>query len=253
VLLDLLAWPTAPGAHATDAETMVENIGSVASVADTARSFAADVPLEISPVTLKPRSRRFQSSEHSRSEHSRRSQHSHLGSHVPEPLGSLPDHVDVRQMSRFAAAWTASHLRACAEAGVESVTYFRTVGWDGVMEHEGGSLSPDAFPSQPGMLFPVYDVLVDICAFAGGRVQVIRSTNPQRVDALCLGRQGAWRLLLINLGAEPQRILLPPLRLPHDTLAASGQHLVLQGHEIRRFDFDVPTKKGDSISESPFM
>jgi hypothetical protein len=165
-------------------------------------------------------------------------------------------------MSSFAAVWTASHLRACAEAGIESVTYFRTVGWDGVMEHEGGSLSPDAFPSRPAMLFPVYGVLADIGAFAGGQVLVMRSMQPHRVDALCLGREGAWRLLLVNLRAEPQHVVLPPMRAPHDAVAKSPQQrLVLQAHEIRRFDFEPArpegsrraTKKGDPVSESPFM
>jgi hypothetical protein len=261
-LLDLLAYPMSPQAHANDAETMVENLQSVTSVADTARSFVGDIPLALSPVTLKPR---FKS-----------------GGQTLPPLASLPDHIDVRQMSRFAAGWTVSHLRACAEARVERVTYFRTVGWDGVMERESGPLMPEAFPSRPGMVFPVYHALADTGAFAGGRVRLTRSTDRQRVEALCLERDGARRLLLVNLTAEPQRVHLPPTfadrsmlaqarvvrlhagterdatdspeafraQLPLPAAADAGTRyapgaalpLVLEGHEIVRLDFGTPVR-----------
>jgi hypothetical protein len=223
-LLDLLVYPMSPQAHATDVETMIENLGSLTSVRETARSFAGDVPVALSPVTLKPRSK--------------------SGGSVPEPLGALPDHIDARQLSPFAAAWTIAHLHAAAVADIESVTYYRTVGWDGVMERESGSLAPEAFPSQPGMEFPVYQALADIGAFAGGRVLATQSSDRQRVDALCLERDGQWRLLLVNLRAEPQRVHLPALR---------DAPLDLEGHAVLRLDFETPTKKGDSVSESPFV
>jgi D-apionolactonase len=230
-LLDVLACPMTPQAHAADADTMVENIGSIASVVDTARSFAgAAMPVVLSPVTLKGRSK---SSAHMKP--------------APPPLGALPDHIDARQLSPFAAAWTLAHVRACAEAGIESVTYFRTVGWDGVMERENGPRNADAFPSQPGMLFPAYHALAQAGAFAGGRVLVTRSSDPSRVDALCLERGDARRLFLINLRPESQAVQLPPA-FERDVAAP----LVLQPFEIRALDFGTQIKKGDSISESPF-
>jgi hypothetical protein len=226
-LLDVLAWPMTPQAHATDADTMVENIGSIASVVDTARAFAgAAVPMALSPVTLKLRSKSG----------SQCSKSSAQMKPPPAPLGPLPDHIDARQLSPFAAAWTLSHFRAAAEAGVESVTYFRTVGWDGVMERESGSPDPQAFPSQPGMLFPVYHALTAVGAFAGGRVLITRSTDPRRVDAIGLERDGVRRLFLINLRPDAQAVQLPPA-LARD--AASP--LVLQPFEIRTLEFETPT------------
>jgi hypothetical protein len=223
-LLDLLAYPMSPQGHATDVETMIENLGSLISVRETARSFAGEVPVALSPVTLKPRAK--------------------SGAAVLEPLGALPDHIDARQIGRFAAAWTIAHLGAAAAAGIESVTYYRTVGWDGVMERESGSPLPDAFPSQAGMEFPVYQALADIGAFAGGRVLATQSSDRQRVDALCLERDGHWRLLLVNLRSEPQRVQVPPL---HDA------PIDLDAHAVLRLDFETQTKKGDSIAESPFV
>jgi len=209
-LLDLLAYPMSPQAHATDVETMIENLGSLTSVRETARSFAGDLPVALSPVTLKPRAK--------------------SGAAVLEPLGALPDHIDARQNSQFAAVWTISHLRAAAAAGIDSVTYYRTVGLDGVMDREGE--------------FPVYQALADIGAFAGGRVIATQSSDRQRVDALCLERDGHWRLLLVNLRADPQRVQVPPL---HDA------PIDLDAHAVLRLDFETHTKKGDSISESPFV
>ncbi len=186
--LDVLSFPSSPQAHADDVETMVENVGSVGTVIKTAREFGGmRVPIHISPVTLKPRAR--------------------AGAPVPPPLGSLPDHIDARQASPFAAAWTISHLRACAGAGVASVTYFRTVGPDGVMNN--------------GEPFPVYRVLADIAPFAGGRVLVTRSTQPTRVDALCLEREGTRRMILVNLRPDPQRVQF------------GSATFVLDAHEIK--------------------
>jgi len=209
-LLDLLAYPMSPQAHATDVETMIENLGSLTSVRETARSFAGEVPVALSPLTLKPRAK--------------------SGAVVLEPLGALPDHIDARQNSQFAAAWTIAHLRAAAAAGIESVTYYRTVGSDGVMDRDSE--------------FPVYQALADIGAFAGGRVLATQSSDRQRVDALCLERDGHWRLLLVNLRAEPQRVQVPPLH---------AAPIDLDAHAVLRLDFETPTKKGDSISESPFV
>jgi len=254
-LLDLLCYPVSPQAHADDAETMVENVGSVATVVETAHAFAPDLPVAISPVTLKPRFR--------------------SGGPQPPALAALPDHIDARQASRLAAAWTIAHLRACAEAGVASVTYFRTVGWDGVMEREAGSPLPGVFPSRPGMVFPLYHALADVGGFAGGRVLITRSAQPARVEALCLEREGAWRLLLVNLRPEPQRVQLPPMLADRSVLAHArilrlnarterdaadapelfragtsqagdsrdpASPFLLDGHEIVRLDFETPSR-----------
>jgi hypothetical protein len=95
------------------------------------------------------------------------------------------------------------------------------------------------------MEFPVYQALADIGAFAGGHVLATHSSDRQRVDALCLERDGHWRLLLVNLRAEPQRVQLPP--------PLRDAPLDLEGHAVLRLDFETPTKKGDSVSESPFV
>src|SRR5207244_12399512 len=54
---------------------------------------------------------------------------------------------------------SAKHL---AEAGADSVTYFETAGWRGVLERADGPPDPDRFSSRPGAAFPLYHVLADL-------------------------------------------------------------------------------------------
>src|SRR4029450_575369 len=54
-VLDKLVYAFQPQAHAFDAATMVENLGSLRRVADPLRSSPGGVPLGISPATLRPR------------------------------------------------------------------------------------------------------------------------------------------------------------------------------------------------------
>jgi hypothetical protein len=72
-----------------------------------------------------------------------------------------------------------------------------------------------------GEPFPVYRVLADIAPFAGGRVLVTRSTQPTRVDALCLEREGTRRMILVNLRPDPQRVQF------------GSATFVLDAHEIK--------------------
>ncbi len=70
--------------------------------------------------------------------------------------GELPPQVDVRQMSLFGACWTAGSFKYLAEAGTQSITFYETTGWRGVMETEAGSPLPELFRSLPGTVFPMY-------------------------------------------------------------------------------------------------
>ena len=47
-------------------------------------------------------------------------------------------------------------LENLVEAGVNSVTFYETVGWRGLIEREAGSPLPEKFPSVAGGVFPAY-------------------------------------------------------------------------------------------------
>jgi len=187
--LDLVSYSLNPQVHAFDNTSLVEALETQAVTVESARQFAGGLPIAISPITLRPR---FNPS---------------ATGPEPEPApGRLPSQVDVRQMSLLGAGWTAGSLKYVSESGVYSVTTYETSGWRGVMETEAGSSLPDLFPSLPGTVFPLYHVLADVGAFAGGQVVPTRSSDPLRVDGLAVRRDGQTRVILANLSPEPQRV-----------------------------------------------
>ena len=116
--------------------------------------------------------------------------------------------MDTRQGTPFTAAWTLGSLKYLAEAGADSVTYFETVGWNGVMDIDEVTSRPAGWPSRPGELFPVYDLLKEMGEFAGGSVRQIDSSDTLGAVGLALTKPGGMRLLIGNLRGEPQHITL---------------------------------------------
>jgi hypothetical protein len=187
-LLDLVCYSINPQVHAFDNWSMVETLVGQSWTVESARQFTGDVPLAISPITLRPR---FNASA--------------TRPDTDPDVGQLPWPVDVRQMSLFGAAWTAGSLKYVLESGVQSATYYETSGWRGVMETEGGSPVPGAFRSLPGAVFPLYHVLADVGEFRDGSVVPCVSSDALRVDGLALRRDGETRVLIANLSPERQR------------------------------------------------
>lgn len=65
---------------------------------------------------------------------------------------------------------------------VESLTFYETTGWRGLMEAEAGSPKPTLFGSALGEIFPVYYVFE---ALAGAhRLLPVTFSKPQPVTAL---------------------------------------------------------------------
>jgi hypothetical protein len=184
--LDLIGYSLNPQVHAFDDLSLVETVKTQGVTVASARAFAGDLPLVVTPVTLKPR---FNVSA--------------TGSE-PEPgPDALPPQVDVRQMSLLGAGWTLGSIKYLAEAGAHSVTYYETTGWRGVMARADGPPLPDAFPAPPGAVYPVYHVLRWVGELAGGNVLSASSNDRLRVDALALEQEGRRRVLVANMtGAE---------------------------------------------------
>jgi hypothetical protein len=181
---DFLFWSINPQVHAVDSWSVMETIEAQGATVRTARAFAGDRPLAVSPLTLKQRFNPVATG--------------------PEPeLGpdALPPQVDPRQLSLFAAAWTVGSLAALAEAGAASATYYETVGWRGIMARERGRQHRAGFPAEPGMVFPVYSVFAAVRGY--DHWQAIASADPGRVTGWGLRGAGGRRLLLANLTAHP--------------------------------------------------
>jgi hypothetical protein len=99
-------------------------------------------------------------------------------------------------------------LKYLGEAGVQSITYYETTGWRGVMEQEAGSPLPERFRSLPGGVFPLYHVLADAGDFRGGEVLRTHASTPLAVDGLAFRRGNRLRVLIANLSPTAQEVTL---------------------------------------------
>ncbi len=94
-----------------------------------------------------------------------------------------------------------------SSAGVESVSYFETTGWRGVMERATDSALPDKFPSRPGAVFPTYHLLADLAGFDEGAITFATPTCP--LLSVALFQHGKLRRILVaNLTDDPQQARL---------------------------------------------
>ena len=144
-----------PQVHTFDDASVMETLEAQAPALQRARQLAGATPVMVSPITLKPRRNPYASPASSSGQN--------------QPLGELPPQVDARQASLFTAAWTVGSLRALALGGAQSLTYYETTGWRGVMETASGSPMPELFHSIPGSVFPVYHVFAALAGFRGAK------------------------------------------------------------------------------------
>jgi hypothetical protein len=207
--LDLVCYSFNPQVHTFDDASMMESIEGQAWTVRSAQQFANGLSLAVTPITLKPRSRR------------------------PVAPGELPSSADPRQTSPFCAAWTLGSLSALARAGVQSVTYYETTGCLGVMESEQGSSLHEAFPSQAGSVFPVYHVFASLGEFALGEVVPVESTDALRAVGLAVCKGARRRMLLANLTDGSQQVIVRGLRgrFPVRRLGESNAGMTLDAGE----------------------
>ena len=108
-LFRFAAFPLVPTMHADDDLSLVETMSVFADIVRTARIFTADLPLAVTPVTLRERPR-----------------------------------ADPRQSSLLGAVWALGATSGLAGAGAESITLFETAGPRGLLAlgRAGASVYP---------------------------------------------------------------------------------------------------------------
>jgi hypothetical protein len=222
--LDFVTYSINPQVHAFDNLSLVENMTAQGYTVQSARAFCHDKPIVISPITLRPRANPDAT-----------------GPAPVTPPDQLPDTVDVRQSTRFAAAWTLGSISRLAATGAAALTYFETTGWRGIMATATGSALPDLFYAPPGMRFPLYHLFAALADFVAADCMTVELADPQRIAALALHKEGRQRLLVANLLDQIQRIEVAGLHTPVDlhTLDddAGSIELVNGSHTIR---LDLP-------------
>ncbi len=235
-LMDFVTFSMNPQTHAFDNASLVETLTAIPHPIHSAREYFNDLPVVISPITLKPRFNPVATGE------------------MTEAADALPANVDARQMSLFGAAWTLGALKRLAESGATSVTCFETTGWRGVMETEAGSPLPNQFHSIPGAVFPLYHVLADVAEFAGGEVVATQSSDPLKVEVMQLQHGARRTLLLANLTNELQTAMMTGieaatrLRRLHEHNAEAA----MRAPERFRTEWEASKFTSNEIQLSPF-
>ena len=111
------------------------------------------------------------------------------------------------------------------QAGAAGITYFEAAGPRGVLAPQGAAL-PDAFPAEPGTVYPLYHVLADVGAWRGRPLLRTDVGAPRAVAALAVEeRNGGVGLLLANATSEPQAV---EVRLPGGFSKATARVLDAQ-------------------------
>jgi len=190
--IDGVCFSLNPQVHAFDNFSVVENCAAQAEAVESARQFAAGLPVCVSPVTLKPRFNAVATA-----------------AEVSRPSGELPPQVDPRQMSLLGAVWTLASIKHLALGGAAAVTYYETTGWRGVMDTARGSPLPQRFHSIPGGVFPLWHMLAAVGEFAGGEMVLSSSAEPLAVECMLLRKPGRVRALVANLTAHEQVVRMP--------------------------------------------
>ncbi|MFH0841565.1 MAG: hypothetical protein V1903_02975 [Bacteroidota bacterium] len=176
---DNICYSVHPQEHASDNLTLVENLAAQSCTVESARVFAEEKGIIVTPVTIQ---RRFNANS-SLYELHRTGQ-------------EMPLQVDSRIMSLFGACWTLGSIKYLS--GAESITYYETAGERGIMQGETDSRWPSSFHSTRGMLFPVWYVFRFVLACKSLNAVKSVSSHPLKVECLALtdGKQG--KLIMVN-------------------------------------------------------
>ena len=202
-----IGFAVSPTVHAADDASIIENLAVQRDVVRFARSFAGARDICVGPVTIATR----------------------FGPYPAGPSGpdDLPAAVDVRQASLLGAAWTLGSLAALLGAPVDSVTYYETTGWQGVVERDGGS--PDArFPSRPGDTYPLAHVFADVLERRDAAVVDVVTSDPLQATGIALRGPSGTRLLAANLTPWVSRLVV------HGLPDGSGTLRVLDPTSVER-------------------
>lgn len=186
---DFVGFSVNPQVHAFDHASLVETLEAQREVVQSAQRLYPGKYVFVSPVTLKPR-------------------HNPNATAVHAPLPDrLPEQVDGRQGSLFAAGWTVGSIAALAEAGVYGANYYEAVGERGVFIPDDWARHP-LFPAYPAD-FPVFAVLEFIGGIPPEAVLLpVTSSAPLQCSALAYKMGKRRWLLLANHTDKPYTVKL---------------------------------------------
>lgn len=168
--LDYVSFSMDPQEHASDDLTILENTEAQEHLVRSAKAiYGEGVQVHASPVALRKRFNPYATN--------------------PEDLFiSESAKADPRQREMFAGIWTFGSVCSLAKGGASAVTYYQTIGNQGILSIEGDP-------------YPVYEMLRNFAPFQGKPAKVLDSNDQLSVQGVVLDRK---TLGLVNLTQTEQ-------------------------------------------------
>jgi D-apionolactonase len=188
---DLLSYSIHPQEHASDNATLVENLQAQASTVESAKHFAGEKEIWISPVNIQ---RRFNANIQNFD--------------APQFSNMFPAQADSRIMSIFGASWTAGSIKYLSESGVKGITFFETAGERGIIQGENDSRWPEDFKAVKGMIFPVFHLFKFLLSDRKFKLIMSSSSRPLSVNCLALSDSNRIKLVIMNFTSIDQTVLI---------------------------------------------
>ncbi|NMC37622.1 MAG: hypothetical protein GYA41_04795 [Bacteroidales bacterium] len=188
---DYLCYSIHPQEHASDNQTLTENLRGQEYTVRSALNFSKGKGIWISTVNLQ---RRF---------------NANVSNYELPPAGDgFPPQADSRIMSLYGACWTVGSLKYLCESGVKGITFYETVGERGIIQGDYESRWPDRFPAARGMIFPVFFILRYLAGLRHMKVIKSISSSPLDADCLALTDGTQIRLILVNFTRFVRKVLI---------------------------------------------
>ncbi len=165
--LDFICFSATPQVHTFDNAAVMENAAGLAEVLKDVQRFSNDLPIVVSPLTIRPRKRRT----------------------APLKDGG----ADSRLREQFGASWTLASFISCAAQNLRSITCHTAFGDDGLMDENGSAVGPALY------------LIGFIQAFKGGTCLVVKTGKPH-LNACILKKGSERRLLIANCASEKKRV-----------------------------------------------
>ncbi|MBV6644288.1 MAG: hypothetical protein KI790_02500 [Cyclobacteriaceae bacterium] len=218
--IDFVSYSINPQVHAFDTLSLTETLEAQQYTVQTAKSLCVDSGLQISPVTLLPRSN-------------------------PDATdkNSQPISFDPRQMGLYGMVWTMGSIKYLAEQAVDSISYFKTHGPDGIMANDTDH-----------SVYPVYFVFRMILATRPTYVQATKSNHPLKVEAFSWKDESRDWLMLANFTESSQSFQLEGFNTVTGIKSLDEHNMKAACSDPEKFlaiDFSMPSSV-ENLEISPY-
>jgi hypothetical protein len=189
---DLISYSIHPQEHASDNNTLIENLQAQKYTVESCTKFANGKGIWISPLNIQ---RRF---------------NANIDKYeLPVKADGLPAQVDSRLMSLFGACWTTGSLKYLMESEAEGITFFETVGERGIFQGDYPSRWPSYFQSVEKMIFPLFHIFRFVLKYKSYKIIRSKSSHPLKVDLINLSDGKRHKIILVNYTSDSHELRIP--------------------------------------------